>query len=216
MDFEEELARVLPDDIPNRERLIRKSARDLQMVSEANEYMNLTRISTPQEAAIKHVLDSVIAWRFFADAKRVMDAGTGAGFPGIPLSLVLPDVDFVLTDSTQKKARFVQSVVEALDLDNVDVSSERAEALALIRRPTIITARAVAPLHKLVDLFKEAISQGSRLLLMKGPDVQREILEADTGRLLAEVLWRYDLPDGFGSRTLISVSSQRRGARTAS
>ncbi|MDQ2839780.1 MAG: 16S rRNA (guanine(527)-N(7))-methyltransferase RsmG, partial [Acidobacteriota bacterium] len=192
MSFENELARFLPFDIPNRDRLIEKSGRHLQLVAEANEHMNLTRISSPQEAAIKHVVDSVIPWKFFEGAKRVLDAGTGAGFPGIPLSIVLPDTDFVLADSTQKKARFVQSAIEALELDNVEAVGERAESLAVARKPTIITARAVAPIHRLIDLFGKALVQGSQLLLFKGPDVETEISEAGTHRFAAEILCRYE------------------------
>ncbi len=216
MQFEDELARVLPADIPYRNRLIEKSGRHLQLVAQANEHMNLTRISTPEEAAIKHVLDSVIPWKFFEGAKRVLDAGTGAGFPGVPLSIVLPNTDFILADSTQKKARFVQTAVEALELDNVDVVGERAESLAVTRRPTIITARAVAPIHRLIDLFGKALVQGSRMLLFKGPEVETEISDASADGFAAEILCRYELPNGLGSRTLVGLSAQKRGARSAS
>ena len=216
MQFEDELARFLPVDIPNRDRLIEKSGRHLQLIAEANEYMNLTRISSPQEAAIKHVVDSVIPWNFFEGAKHVLDAGTGAGFPGVPLSIVLPETDFVLADSTQKKARFVQSAVEALQLDNVDVMAERAESVAVTQRPAIITARAVAPIRRLIDLFGKALRQGSRMLLFKGADVETEISEASAERFAAEILCRYELPNGLGSRTLVGISAQKRGARTAS
>ena len=106
VEFAEELASVLPFDIPNRERLIERSSQLLELVLQANDTMNLTRITSPREAAVKHILDSVAPWMFFDKAKRVLDAGTGAGFPGIPLSLVLPEVRFTLSESIQKKARF--------------------------------------------------------------------------------------------------------------
>ncbi len=82
MQFEEELARVLPQDLPNRERLLSLGQKHLEMISAANEYMNLTRIVSPQEAAIKHIYDCVAPWRHFQSANRVLDVGTGAGFPG--------------------------------------------------------------------------------------------------------------------------------------
>jgi 16S rRNA (guanine527-N7)-methyltransferase len=214
--FDEELERVLPSDIPHRSRLIEKSARHLELIAAANEHMNLTRISNPREAAIKHVLDSVLPWRYFQNAGRVLDAGTGAGFPGIPLSLVLPDVQFVLTDSTQKKARFVESAVESLGLHNVEVASERGEALALSRLPQIITARAVGPLDRLIDLFSKALANGSRLLLYKGPDVEIELSQLNNRRVSAQILFSYDLADGLGARTLVNLAGTPRRRAQAS
>jgi 16S rRNA (guanine527-N7)-methyltransferase len=206
--FIEELDRVLPAEIPHRERLIAKASQHLDLIVAANEYMNLTRLTNPEEAAVKHVCDSVAPWRHFAHARRVLDAGTGAGFPGIPLSIVLPEVRFTLTESTQKKARFVDSVVESLELANVRVVAERAEAAAILEKPDVITARAVAPLHRLLDLFAKPLKQGARLILYKGPDIEAELAEANSHRVLTEVLWRYELPCGFGSRTLLSVRAQ--------
>ena len=203
--FTQELERVLPAEIPHRERLITKAAQHLQLIVAAIEHMNLTRLTNPEEAAIKHVCDSVAPWRHFAQARRVLDAGTGAGFPGVPLSLVLPDVRFTLTESTQKKARFVENAVESLELGNVCVAAARAEEAALSERPDIITARAIAPLHRILDLFAKPLKRGARLILYKGPDIEAELAEARRHRVTAEVLCRYELPNGFGTRTLVSV-----------
>lgn len=210
MDFEEELSQLLPADIPHRARLIEKSAQHLRSIAAVNEYMNLTRISSPRDAAIKHVLDSVLPWQHFKSARRVLDAGTGAGFPGIPLSIVLPEVQFVLSESVHKKARFVESAAALLDLSNVEVVAERAESLALARHPQIVTARAVAPVDRLLDLFGKALKQGSRLLLYKGPDVENELVGMNNHRTAADILFRYDLPDGLGTRCLLSVSAAPR------
>ncbi len=207
MEFASELARVLPEDIPHRDRLIEKSAAHLTLILRANEHFNLTRIISAPEAAIKHVFDSVVPWRFFAGARRVLDAGTGAGFPGVPLSVVLPDVRFTLAESTQKKARFVDSAVESLHLPNVEVLAERAEQIALAQRPDIITARAVAPIHRLLDLFAKPLKQGATLILYKGPEVEAELAEARTHRLKVEELWRYELPDGLGTRVVLALST---------
>jgi 16S rRNA (guanine527-N7)-methyltransferase len=154
------------------------------------------------------VLDSVIPWRLFADARHVMDAGTGAGFPGIPLALVLPEVRFNLAESIQKKARFVEAAVETLDLANVTVSPVRAEELLRTQQPGIVTARAVAPLVKALDLFGPALKKGVRLLLYRGPDVAQEIEEAAPMlkklRAAVEIAMTYELPDAMGTRTVIS------------
>ena len=74
--FEEELARFLPPDLPRREPLIRKAAQHLALIAQANEHMNLTRLTDAREAAIKHVYDSVAPWQCFRGAKRVLDAGS--------------------------------------------------------------------------------------------------------------------------------------------
>lgn len=215
MQFDQELTRVLPLDIPHRERLIEKAAQHLKLIASANEYMNLTRIIDPQQAAIKHVYDSVAPWHHFQGVKKVLDAGTGAGFPGIPLSLVLPTIRFTLSESVQKKARFVDSVVESLELPNVHVVAQRAEERAASRHPDIITARAMAPMNRILDLFGNALKQGARLILYKGPDVEAELQEANKRRVAAQVLCRYELPDGLGTRTLLQIQRQSL-ARTAS
>jgi 16S rRNA (guanine527-N7)-methyltransferase len=207
--FEEELERVLPADVPQRARLVEKTAQHLHLIAIANEHMNLTRITSAREAAIKHVYDCVFPWRHFAGARCVVDAGTGAGFPGIPLALVLPELRFVLTESTQKKARFVDHAVEALELPNVQVAAQRAEERVSARAPEIITARAIAPMPKILELFGQALKQGSRLLLYKGGNVDGEVAEAHKRGVAAQVLCRYELPDGCGSRTLIEVRANR-------
>ncbi|MGH9640210.1 MAG: 16S rRNA (guanine(527)-N(7))-methyltransferase RsmG [Bryobacteraceae bacterium] len=210
MPFEEELARVLPAGIPNRERLIEKEARHLELIVSANERMNLTRITDPREAAIKHIYDSVAPWEHFKRARCVLDAGTGAGFPGIPLSIALPDVQFILAESVHKKAAFVDSAVDRLELPNVRVAALRAEEIALTQQITCITARAVAPVSRLIEVFAKPLKRGARILLYKGPDVESELAEAPRCRIQAEVLCRYDLPDAFGARTLIRIQAQSR------
>jgi 16S rRNA (guanine527-N7)-methyltransferase len=203
-----ELDQVLPTDLPERERLVSLGAQHLSLVAAANEQFNLTRIAGAREAAIKHVLDSVLAWRLFAKADRVLDAGTGAGFPGIPLAIVLPQTQFTLAESIQKKARFVASAVETLGLANVQVEPRRAEELTGF---DIITARAVAPLERALKLFGAALRHGTRLLLYKGPDAPDEIAAAapDLKRLRARasVVLAYELPESMGRRTIIEVTS---------
>lgn len=209
VDFAEELNLVLPPDLPNREVVIRKSAEHLELIVEVNQHLNLTRITSPREAAIKHVLDSVLPWRLFAGARQVLDAGTGAGFPGIPLALVLPDVRFTMAESIQKKARFVEMALTKLNLPNAAISPTRAEELARSGAFQLITARALAPLPKALDLFGPALKKGVRALLYKGPDAEQEIAAAEKElrkfRVSAGVVMRYDLPDAAGTRTLVEL-----------
>jgi 16S rRNA (guanine527-N7)-methyltransferase len=209
--FAEALNRILPADLPHRETVVEKAGRHLALIEEANQYLNLTRITSPREAAIKHVLDSVLPWHLFAKVKRVLDAGTGAGFPGIPLSLVLPAVHFTLAESIQKKARFVESALEVLQLPNASIAAVRAEDLIKSASADIITLRAVAPLGKALDLFAPALKKRVTLLLYKGPDALQEIEEATAIakklRAKMQLVMTYDLPDGMGTRTIIEVTS---------
>lgn len=210
MDFSGELNAVLPPDLPNRDFVIEKSAAHLELIVEANKVLNLTRITSPREAAIKHVLDSVTPWRLFAHARQVLDAGTGPGFPGIPLALVLPQIPFTLAESIQKKARFLQSALVKLELPNVEIAAERAEGL---RRPggfELVTARALAPLSRALPLLAPVLKSGASALLYKGPDIEQEIvegaLEAKKIHARIEVVMRYDLPDSLGTRNIVRIS----------
>jgi 16S rRNA (guanine527-N7)-methyltransferase len=205
MQFEDELNLILPADLPHRENVIQVTSKHLALIVETNKVLNLTRIVTPREAAIKHVLDSVMPWRLFLGARQVLDAGTGAGFPGIPLALVLPETRFTLSESIQKKARFVESALAELKLPNVDITPMRAEEL----KADVITARALAPIPRVLALFRPALKAGTTILLYKGPDAEREIAEADTDarkiRVLMKVVMQYDLPDSLGMRTVVQI-----------
>jgi 16S rRNA (guanine527-N7)-methyltransferase len=207
--FADELRELLPADLPFREECIVGTARHLDLIVGANQHLNLTRIVNPREAAIKHVVDSVLPWRLFQGAGHVADAGSGAGFPGIPLALILPEARFTLLESTQKKARFLESVVRELELKNVEVCAERAEEWLNKHRVAVVTARAVAPLSRAAALFAPAIRGGARVFLYKGPDVANEISEAmpETAKrqLRLRVIDRYELPDALGTRTIVEM-----------
>ena len=209
MSFADELCQLLPADLPFREECVAGAARHLDLIVEANQHFNLTRIVNPREAAIKHVVDSVLPWRLFEGADHVADAGSGAGFPGIPLSLVLPGTRFTLLESTQKKARFLESVVRQLGLSHVEVRAERAEEWLNTHRVAIVTARAVAPLNRAAALFAPALRSGARILFYKGPDAAAEISEAapETAKrqLRLRIIERYQLPDALGTRNIVEM-----------
>jgi 16S rRNA (guanine527-N7)-methyltransferase len=206
----DELRKVLPLDLPRRDFVITGSAAHLERIVEANQHLNLTRITSPREAAIKHVLDSVIPWQLFAGARHVLDAGTGPGFPGIPLALLLPEVRFTLAESIQKKARFLESALAELASPNATMSPRRAEDLWRDAGIDIITARAFAPISRTLELFGGALKAGIALLLYKGPDVEREMEESSKAaaklHVRSEVVMRYDLPDSLGTRTIVKIA----------
>jgi 16S rRNA (guanine527-N7)-methyltransferase len=208
--FVQDLSQLLPAELPNREECIAGAARHLDLIVEANQHFNLTRILDPREAVIKHVVDSILPWHLFAKAKHIVDAGSGAGFPGIPLALVMPEKRFTLLESTQKKAAFISAAIEALQLSNAEAVPERAEAYLAGHAADIITARAMAPLSRAIPLFAPALRKGARLLMYKGPDAHNEILEAQrepkNRKWNMRVIFEYELPESLGSRSIVEIT----------
>ena len=104
------------------------------LLLEENTRMNLTAITEPRAVAVKHFIDSLTAWRkdwFTADIRRVIDVGTGAGFPGLPLKIMHPEIELTLLDSLAKRVRFLEKVVAALDLSGVACLHVRGEDAAI-------------------------------------------------------------------------------------
>ena len=135
----------------------------------------------------------------------------GRGFSRLATCGGMPEVQFTLSESIQKKARFVETVVESLDVPNVHVTHNRAEEVATTRHIDTITARAVAPMSRILDLFRKPLKRGVRLILYKGPDVEAELAEAEKYHMHAQVLCRYDLPEGLGSRSLLEIRANSAG-----
>ncbi len=204
------LQRYLPAELPERARLIELSARHVALLAEVNRSINLTAITSPLETAIKHVLDSVIPAPALGEARTVLDVGSGAGFPGIPLAIVCPERRFVLSESVQKKARFLDRAVTELGLENVEIYPGRAEAWLASARVDVVVVRAVGSTGKLLALLGPASSRVSELLFYKGPAGEEELSDANASMsrfgLRGEVALRYQLPEGMGRRCVLRLT----------
>lgn len=176
----------------------------------ANATRNLTRITEPREVAVKHVLDSLLA----VDAvdlrgARVLDLGTGAGYPGIPIAIAVPSASVVMIDGTEKKVAFVDDALEALALPNAAALHTRAEVHLKDYAYDYLVARAVGPLDRLLPLLLPRRSQFSALVALKGPSGPEEWNRAvanQTARgfdLAAAV--EEELPHGAGKRTILVI-----------
>ncbi len=150
-----------------------------------NAAINLTAIDEPAAVAREHVLDSLAALPLLraAGADRLLDLGSGGGFPGLPLAVALPAHRALLIDSTAKKTRFLATVTAALGLDpGVAVAAARAEALARDPRHRgrwpVVVARAVAPLAELVELGLPLLARGGLLLAWKRVPLEAELARA--------------------------------------
>ena len=117
-------------DIVLNERQIENLIKYLDLLIETNKVMNLTAIREEESILEKHFIDSLLLTKIIReDEKNIIDIGTGAGFPGLVLSIVYPDKNFLLVDSVKKKISFINTVIEKIGLKNVKTSTERAEEL---------------------------------------------------------------------------------------
>jgi 16S rRNA (guanine527-N7)-methyltransferase len=143
-------------------------------LKEWNDRYNLTAIHDPEKIRIKHFLDSFSSFLVLRNTPlaSLIDIGTGAGFPGIPLKILLPDTEVVLVDSINKKTEFCQHIIDSLELKGIQVIQDRVERLArdeLYReRFDWAVARAVAQLSTLSEYMLPFIKIGGRMLAMKG------------------------------------------------
>ncbi len=150
------------------------------------EAINLTAIRSPAAVALAHVVDSLTAvpWLVERDVGRVLDLGSGGGFPGLPLAAALPALQVALLEPIAKKARFLSTVVAAVDLKRrVSVRTARAETLAADPsqrgRWPVVTARAVALTAELVELAFPLLAPGGTLIAWKRGNIETELAAAD-------------------------------------
>ncbi len=137
-----------------------------------NASVNLTAITEPADIARKHFLDALtaLAARRWTGRERLVDVGSGAGFPGLPLRIALPSLDVTLVESVGKKARFLEDVTALLGLGDVEVRCERAEALARDRRAAydVATARALGTLGTVLEYMLPFLRVGGEAIVWKG------------------------------------------------
>ena len=171
-----------------------------------NKTFNL--ISTPDLAQLqsRHLLDS-LAIAPYLQGKTVLDVGTGAGLPGIPLAIAEPGRDFVLMDSNGKKTRFLFQVKLALDLGNIEIENCRVEHYQSQRQIDIVTCRAFAPIPDIIRLTEHLFSPGTVLLAMKGRYPEDEVQQLpDHFELIAS--HRLQIPGQESERHLLAFKQK--------
>ena len=150
-----------------------------------NEKMNLTAITAPEEIILKHIADSATVIEFIPKKARLLDIGTGAGFPALPIAILRPDVSVYALDSTAKKLKYIDETASILELDNVKTVSGRAEELGRTvnyrERFDVVTARAVASLNVLTELCMPFVKLGGQFISMKGSGAAEELQSAKSG-----------------------------------
>lgn len=171
--------------IPFDQMMTDQFAQYLEGILSWNEKINLTAITDREEFITKHYVDSVLGYHFpeYQNAERIIDIGTGAGFPGIPLAIISPDKSFILADSLNKRLKVIQTLTEEIGIDNVITVHGRAEELAKNKqyRQTfdLCVSRAVANMAVLAEYSLPFIRKGGFLLAYKGPDAENEVKAAE-------------------------------------
>ncbi len=185
------------------------------LLIEWNKKMNLTTITEPEEIVTKHFVDSLYGLKFLNGKKALIDVGTGAGFPGIPLKIANPDFKLTLLDSLNKRLTFLKEVKENLSLSNVDLVHSRAEDGAksgsLLRENFDgAVSRAMANLSALAEYCIPYLKPGGIFLAYKGGNVETELADAQNAiKILGgEVtgVYKYTIPKTDITHSLVVIS----------
>ena len=156
--------------------------RYLDLLLETNRRFNLTAVTEPETAWLRHIFDSLTLLPHVGSSGSIVDVGSGGGLPGVPLAIALPGARVTMLEATGKKARFIERVIGELQLSNASVISERAETVgqdaAHRQAYDLAVARAVGPMRVMLELTLPLVRVGGRVLAMKGRRVTEELDEA--------------------------------------
>ena len=192
---------------------INKYLEYMNLLIEENKNMNLTAITQPEEVLTKHFIDSLTILKYCKEGESIIDVGTGAGFPGIPLNLSNKNLNIMLIDSLNKRVQFLEKVIKELKLDNIKAIHTRAEDMAKQKEYReqfdIATSRAVASLNVLLEYLLPFVKVGGKCICMKGSNIKEEInsskkaLEILGGKI--EKIEEITLPNTDMKRNIIIV-----------
>lgn len=187
------------------------------MLLEWNEKINLTAITEQNEVIQKHFIDSLTINKYINENARVIDVGTGAGFPGIPLKILRDDINVTLLDALNKRINFLNEIIEQNELTNIETIHARAEEAGknknLRESFDIATSRAVAPLNILVEYLLPLVKIGGKCVCMKGSNAKEEIENSENainilgGKI--EKIEELELPDSDIRRTIIVIKKEK-------
>lgn len=215
MDFKQKLNEF---DIKINDEQIKSFEKYMNLLLEWNEKINLTAITQPEEIKLKHFVDSLTVLKYINDDDKVIDIGTGAGFPGIPLKIMNKNTKITLLDSLNKRINFLNIVIEKLDLSNIQAIHGRAEEIArnkLYREKyDVAVSRAVANLSTLTEYMLPFVKIGGKCICMKGANVNEELERAQNAiKELGGEIERVDnfyLSDNDNERNIIVIKKIKK------
>ncbi len=174
----------------------------LELLEKWNKVYNLTSVRDPREMISRHILDSLAILPYLS-GNTLLDVGTGAGLPGIPLAIVQAELAVTLLDSNSKKTRFLQQAKAELALGNITVVHARIEQ-AELPKYAMVTARAFAKIDQIIALAGRHCDDAGSLLLMKGTKPDDELLAVNDQFHLKQVV-SLDVPGCTGQRHLVQL-----------
>ena len=185
----------------------------MNLLIEWNEKINLTAIIEPKEIILKHFIDSLTIIKYMEPNKTLIDIGTGAGFPGIPVKILRKDLKITLLDSLNKRIKFLNEVIEKLSLKNITTTHARIEEYAKNKeyreKFDIVTSRAVANLTTLTEYMLPMVKVKGKAICMKGADVDEEMLKSKNSiKILGGKIYKveeFKLPKSEYKRNLIII-----------
>lgn len=184
-----------------------------KLLNEKNKVMNLTAITDYEGVFIKHFYDSLLLTKITKDYDNLIDVGSGAGFPGLVLSIFDETKKITLLEPTTKRCKFLEIVKEELNLLNVTVINERAENLKN-KTYHVATARAVAQVNILLELIVPLLEVGGIFYCLKGSNYQEELTNAENAikELNVEIknIYHYELPNSLGKRVIIVFEKMKK------
>lgn len=158
------------------EKQIQQFYQYMNLLLEWNEKVNLTAITEPKEVILKHFIDSLTINKQIEKGKKLIDVGTGAGFPGIPISIIREDIEITLLDSLNKRITFLQEVIHKLGLKNIRAIHGRVEEFAKNKKERqkydIATSRAIASFNVLLEYLLPLTTIGGKCICMKGSNIE--------------------------------------------
>ena len=164
------------------EKNIEKFYKYMKLLLEWNKKINLTAIIEPNEVILKHFVDSLTISKYIEDDSTLVDVGTGAGFPGMPLKIIREDLEITLVDSLNKRINFLKEIIEELELKNIKAIHSRAEEFGknvkYREKFDYATSRAVANLSTLSEYLIPLVKIKGRIISMKGSEVKEELIDS--------------------------------------
>jgi 16S rRNA (guanine527-N7)-methyltransferase len=176
----------------------------IELLQKWNRVYNLIANDKTQHIIDRHILDSLMVLPYI-HGKRIIDVGTGAGLPGIPLAIMLPDAHFALLDGNGKKTRFVTQAKISLQLNNIEVINERVELYQPTPLFDVVISRAFANINQMLTLTQHLCAASGHFVALKGDEVQQELTEFPTG-FKSQIVERLPFKDKSINRHIAVIS----------